>query len=125
MKTRIISIILSAMLLIGLLTACGSSEPDPNAGVYKLENLAGFGVEEYAELMDMEVDAARDSFVVELKNGGKMTMTIDGEANDLKWSVDGETITISDGTETIEGTLVDGTMTLDFDGDELVLVKTN
>ena len=99
---RTLSILLAAVLLLGLLTACGS-KTDPNVGVYKLESLSGM--------------------TVELKADGKATFTTEGEANEVTWKLDGDKLSLTADGDTLEGTLKDGKITLDLDGESVTLGK--
>ena len=115
-----------ALVLALLLTACGNSssgESDENLGVYKLKSIGGYTVETFAEMMDQDVSTAGEYIMAELKSGGKCVFTVDGEAETVDWTLNGETITLDDGSEAQEGTLKDGVMTLDLDGQILILAK--
>ena len=118
---RILAFVLSAVMLLSL-CACGGAA-DPNLGVYKLSSIIGMSVEDYAKLADITAEEAADSFQVELKDGGKATFTIDGDATDLNWKLDGETFTLYDDEESLEGTLKDGEISLDVEGFEVVMAK--
>ncbi len=117
---RILAFVLSAVMLLSL-CACGGS--DPNVGVYTLSSLMGYSVEDYAEAAGLTVEEATETFKLELKNGGKAVFTIDGDPTDVNWKLDGETFTLCDSEESLDGTLKDGEITLDFEGYEVVLAK--
>lgn len=119
---RTLSILLVAVLLLGVLTACGS-KADPNLGVYKLESLSGMTVEEFAELLGEDVEATKDFMTVELKADGKATFTTEGEANEVTWKLDGDKLSLTADGDTLEGTLKDGKITLDLDGESVTLGK--
>lgn len=124
-KSTLYSLFL-ALTLVFVLAACGGSggdADDPNLGMYKLQSMMGFTLSEYAEMMEITEEEAADSMTLELKSGGKATFTTDGDPSNLNWSVDGDTITLSDSQDTLEGTIADGVITLDFEGVELVLAK--
>ena len=123
---RILSIILAAMLLLGLLAGCGGADVNKDyVGVYKLSQLSTFSVEEYASMLDMELEEAKESMMVELKDDGSAVWTTDGEAESLKWKSEGETVTLFDNAsdDTIEGTFADGSLTFDFDGETVILTR--
>ena len=105
---RILAFVLSAVMLLSL-CACGGAA-DPNLG-------------DYAELTGTTAEEAADSFKVDLKNGGKATFTIDGEDTDVSWKLEGETFTLFDDEQSMEGTLKDGEITLDVEGFEVVMAK--
>ena len=119
---RTLSILLAAVLLLGLLTACGS-KTDPNVGVYKLESMSGITVEEFAEMMGEDVETAKDFMSVELKADGKATFVSDGEPAEVTWKLEGDKLTLTADGDTLEGTLKDGKITLGLEGEELVLAK--
>ncbi len=123
---RILSMILAAMLLLGLLAGCGGASVNKDyVGVYKLSQLSTFSVEEYASMLDMELEEAKESMMVELKDDGSAVWTTDGEAESLKWKSEGETVTLFDNAsdDTIEGTFADGSLTFDFDGETVILTR--
>ena len=124
---KLISLLMTLMLVLAL-AACGGSSggaaaDDPNLGLYKMSSLMGFSLEEYAEMLEITEEEAADSMTLELKADGKADMTIDGDVQTLDWSVEGDAITLTDGEESLEGTLADGTITLDIEGMEIVFTK--
>ena len=125
-KMKLFSLFL-ALVMFFALAACGGSgggdADDPNLGMYKLQSMMGFTVAEYAEMMGVTEEEAADSMTLELKSGGKAVFTTDGDPSNLKWSVEGDTITLSDSQDTLEGTISDGVITLNIEGAELVLAK--
>ena len=99
---------LLAAMLVTMLCACGgSSEPDPNAGLYTGSS---------AEMSGMTLDLADlfgDDFTIELKDGGKGVFTYDGESYNIKWTLDGTTFHAEGRGAELDGTLSDGTMVLE------------
>ena len=103
---QLIMLLLVAALLTGL-CACGSSEPDPNAGMYK-------GVS--AEMGGISIGLQElfgDDFAIELKDGGKAKFYYEGDDYSIKWSLDGTTFHAKGGGAELDGTLSDGTMVLE------------
>ena len=97
--------------------------PDPNLGLYRVEGMMGMTAEELAPILGGgDIEAFRNSFSMELKEGGKGTFTAEDEPSEVFWSMDGDTITISDkekpgeSDEVLKGTVIDGVMTLDMEG---------
>ena len=104
---RLACLILVLALLLAL-SACG--EPDPNAGVYVAKSCEYSGIA-------LEVESVFEGGLsIELRNGGRAVMTMDGENYNIRWALDGEKITISDASDELTGTLKDGTMVLDIGG---------
>ena len=120
---KFVAMMLAAFMVMALLAGCGgkADEDNPNLGTYKLQSLAGMTVEELKDLIGEDMS---ESFIFEMKAGGKGVFTVDGEAGDVKWEMDGDTITISDSSDEMTGTLADGTLTIEIEGEELVMVKT-
>ena len=104
---KIISILLTLGLLLSL-AACGGGEPDPNAGKYQ-----GISAKALGLTMDMSEVYPGETWV-ELKSGGKGTVMLDGDDFPMKWTLDGEAITITiDGVDSV-GRLADGVITVDL-----------
>ncbi len=132
---KAIAIILLAVLILGLLAACGgkdggskNSAEKQYLGLYKFSMLGDMTVQEYADLIEMPLEEAQNFMTIELKSGGKAVFTSDDEPADIEWKVEGEKLILTgtnpDGTvDTIEGTIKDNTITLDFDGDVITLAK--
>ena len=90
------------------LAACGGGEPDPNAGKYQ-----GISAKALGMTMDMSEVYPGETWV-ELKSGGKGTVMLDGDDFPMKWTLDGEAITITiDGVDSV-GSLADGVLTVDL-----------
>ncbi len=137
MKTKVrrfLPLALAVLLAISLLSACGgntpsggdtSNEPDPAVGVYKLSSFMGFSVEDFAAMMEEDVETAKDSFMIELQEGGKGVFTTDGEADPITWSLEGETLNLamSGDEEPFPATLKDGVITIMAEDIEITLAK--
>ena len=120
---RTLAILFAAIMLLSLLTACGGGAPDPNAGLYKFSGAMGYSLKEYAEMADMTEEEAADMIQIELKDKGVVDLIFDGETTSGKWSLDGETLTFDDNGQTITGTLKDGVMEIELDGESVTLTK--
>ena len=99
--------ILLVVLMTAALYACGSSEPDPNAGVYK-----GTSAEMNGLAIGLQ-DLFGDDFSIELKNGGKAAFNYEGKSYSMKWTLEGTTFHAKGGGAELDGTLADGVMTLE------------
>ena len=119
---KTLTLVLAAVLLLGLLAACGGGG-SKYEGTYVLSKLSDWTVEEYADLLEISLEEAQDSFKIVLKSGGKAEFYEDGDLEALNWKVDGEKITLSAEGESLEGTIKDGKITFDMDGDVLELTK--
>ena len=145
---RFWALIVSMCLLLALcLSGCGGSKaesaqkaggdagtlkeiPDPNLGLYRVEGMMGMTAEELAPILGGgDIEAFRNSFSMELKEGGKGTFTAEDEPTEVFWTMDGDTITIADkenpgeNDDILKGTVIDGVMTLDMEGETLILAK--
>jgi hypothetical protein len=102
---RIVSLLLLIALIFAL-AACGSEEPDPNAGVYEASTAEYSGI-------TVSIDTLfPNGFSLELKNGGKATFHYDGKDYGMKWKLDGTTFHAEGGGAELDGTLSDGVMIL-------------
>ncbi|MBQ9269617.1 MAG: hypothetical protein IJ206_08895 [Oscillospiraceae bacterium] len=119
---RTLSILLAVIMLLSLLTACGG-KADPNIGVYKLSGAMGYSLEEFAGMMGITEEEAADMIQMELKDKGVLALTFDGETETGTWSADGETLTIEDAGESITGTIKDGVITIEIEGESMTLTK--
>ena len=104
---KIVAILLTIAMLLSL-SACGGGEPDPNAGKYQ-----GISAKALGMTMAMSEVYPGETWV-ELKSGGKGTVILDGDDFPMKWTLDGEAITITiDGVDSV-GRLADGVITVDL-----------
>ena len=125
MKKRVLAIVLAVFLLAALLTACGggSGSDSKYVGKYYMSRIADWSAKEYADLFDISEQEAKESMWVELKSGGKATFFTDDEAEEVSWRVSGETLTLTSQGEELSGTIKDGVITFNLDGDTLELTK--
>lgn len=111
MKKRLC--VLLALVLMLCLCACG--ETDPNLGVYTCTNIRTQG-------MDLTPDEIFPGGVVlELKSGGRGTMTVDGEPGNIKWSLDGSEFSLETADGISAGELNNGVITLELVDTGIVL----
>lgn len=134
---KAIAIIMLAVFILGLLAACGGSKNsggsgsggnDPLLGIYKFSKMEDMTVQEYADLVGIDLEEAQKLMVLELKSGGTGTFSSDDDTESITWKVDGEKLILSAKDEngqddTIEGTIKDGVVTLVFDDETVELVK--
>ncbi|MBQ9333905.1 MAG: hypothetical protein IJS12_06175 [Lachnospiraceae bacterium] len=106
-KRRLYTLIPVSVMLLGLLSACGASSTGVE-GTYRGTGMSYSG-------FDMDLDG--DANYIELKNGGKGTISLEGTTESFKWKTDDNAVF----TFTIEGddytaTLDNGTLSLDLLG---------
>ena len=119
---KLFSLLLALCLLLSL-AACGESGPaDPNCGTY-----VGVYGEAYGIQVDIH-DMYEKGFTIELKNGGKGQIQVDGTKAGLKWTLTGDAIHI-EGTGisgrdlVLDGTVSGGVMTLENVMDSGVAIR--
>ena len=106
-RMKKLTVILLAMIMVFSLAACGGgAKDDPNLGKYIGDEINIF------EWTPMEEVYPGDNFI-ELKADGKGDFTMDGENIEMKWSLDGDKITIVAEDVESTGTLKDGVLTID------------
>ena len=93
------------------------------AGTYKLYSVMGLSAAQYAALMGASVEEARNSIVFLLNADGTGAMAADGELSPFFWTAKDGIVTISDGTDTLSCTWVDGILTIDMGGELMSLAK--
>ena len=81
-------------------------------------------MEEYAELLEIDVETARNFFVLKLLPNGAAVLTVDGETAECSWQVDGGTLILDDGVETLRCGIWDGLISISFDGDTMYLRRS-
>ncbi|MBR5701870.1 MAG: hypothetical protein IKX47_05330 [Oscillospiraceae bacterium] len=136
---KTIAIIMLAVLLLGLLAACGGKSGggsgdsgsvgnDPLLGTYKFSKMVDMTVQEYADLVGLSLEEAQAFMIIELLSGGKGTLSVEGQVQNITWKTEGEKFTLTAKDEnnqddTVEGTIKDGVITLDLEGDFIELSK--
>lgn len=131
---KTIAILMLAVLLLGLMAACGGKSGggsvgnDPLLGTYKFSKMGNMPVQEYAELLELSLEEAQKFMIIELKSGGKGTLSVEGEVQNITWKTEGEKFTLTAKDEnnrddTVEGTIKDGVITLDLEGEFIELSK--
>ena len=125
MKRRVFAIVMAALLLMALLTACGGkgSGDSKYVGKYYTSQIGDWSIQEYAELLGITEEEAREFMWIDLKSGGKATFNSDGESEEVSWKVDGDKLILSVDGETMEGVYKDGVITFDMEGEILVMTK--
>ena len=128
---KTIAILMLSVLLLGLLAACGGKSGagnDPLLGTYKFSKMVDMTVQEYADLIGISLEEAQKFMVIELLSGGKGTLSVEGEVQNITWKTEGEKFTLTAKDEnnqddTVEGTIKDGVITLDLEGEFIELSK--
>lgn len=105
---KIIAFLLAICMLLSLAACGGSTEEDPNAGKYIGISAAVGGFS-----MPMS-DIYPGETWIELKSGGKGDIMLDGDSYGLKWTLEGETFTLTlEGVDSV-GTLKNGAIVIDL-----------
>ena len=112
---KIIALLLVLLMMFSL-AACGGTEEDPNAGVYQAVSATALGMTLAIE------DVYPEGGFIELKSGGKGTVSLGADQFNVKWSLEGEELTVSVAGEPSVGSLKDGTISIDFMDMGLLLV---
>ena len=110
---RVVSLVLALLLMVSL-SACGSSGRADEALVGKYLAVTGTSMGMTLSGADMA------GFTLELKSGGKVTMTIDDTSADGKWVNDDKTITLTIDNTDMVGKLDKDTITFESILKELV-----
>ncbi len=93
----------------------GAKGDDPNVGKYIGYQIDLLGWEPIGDVYD-----AGENYI-ELKAGGKGTFCLDGEKTAIKWTVDGEALTMTASGQNCTGTLKDGLITTDYFGMDMMM----
>lgn len=100
---KILAVAMIALLMVAA-AACGSKEPDPNAGVYHAYT---------AEMMGFTIGVKEvypEGFTIELKDGGKSVLTIGDQSAKGKWTLEGTELHVEGGGVELDGSLADNLM---------------
>ncbi|MCR4654312.1 MAG: hypothetical protein K5744_11620 [Eubacterium sp.] len=105
--TKILLMLMVGMLV--LLTGCGSNikADNPNLGVYEATTGEVNGIKVNIS------DVFEGGFTIELKAGGKATITSKDESGNFKWTLEGEKFHGEDSQTSLDGTLKDGVLVLE------------
>ena len=110
------------LIMVLSLCACSSGKKDPNVGVYS-------GVSGSMGSLSVPVDAAfPGGFSLELKDGGRAVLTVNGDEYNVKWSADGDSLEVEAADTVMSGTIGNGTIVLENvlgSGVDLTLEKTD
>ena len=104
-----ITALLLVLAMVFAFAACGSSEPDdPNCGTYTCTSVEMMGI-------SLSPDEVFESeCTMELKNGGKATVNLEGESGSAEWAVNGTELKITiEGVESV-GTIENGVIVIDL-----------
>lgn len=115
-QTKITLVLMAAMLMVSLL-GCGKKEADPLLGRYD-----AYAVESGSMTMLASEFLEKESYI-ELKEKKKAVFAMEGEPQNLKWEADDDEITFSDAVESMDGTIEDGIIALDFAGAKIYFAK--
>ena len=108
MMKKLISILLTLAMALSL-CACGGPKYDESLmGVYTCYAVEMLGLEMKAD------EVLSQTSTLELKQGGKAKMNIEGTSGSVKYTLDGETITMDIDGETATGTLKDGVLNIEI-----------
>jgi len=103
---KILALLLTVAMLLTF-AACGKEE-DPNVGIYE-----GVSGEKDGVTLTMEELYPGESYL-ELENGGKAVLVLEGDEYSGKWKLDGEDLDLEVEGEDCSGTLEDGVITFEF-----------
>ena len=99
--------IISMVLIMCVLTACGSTGRADEKYIGKWISVSG-------EALGMTLSGEDiQGFSIDLKSGGKADLTVEGESQGVKWTNDDTSITIKAGSTEIAGTFGEDTIVFD------------
>ena len=103
-------IVLVAVILVIGMGACGNKtqeEVDPNIGIWQAVTV------EDGDYSYEAKDAGFGDFTVELKSGGKCTVTLDGQNYNGTWKLEGNSLTLKAGLLTVTGMIENDRMKIE------------
>lgn len=102
---KLMALLVAGMMVFSLASCGGGGEATGYEGKY---------ISVSGEMMGMELTGEDIAgWALELNNGGKGKMDIDGETGNIKWTLDGETITVNVDGEEMTGTFEDDKLVFD------------
>ena len=107
-KQRILVWLLALAMVLGLCACGGPTYDESLLGVYTCYGLEVMGYQLAAE------DVLTQTATLELKQGGKGEIHIEGESDSIQYTLDGEAITVEIEGETATGTLKDGIIDIEI-----------
>lgn len=102
-----LGIMLGIVMMLSALIGCGSSEPDPNSGLYEGQSAEMMGIS-----MDIS-DLFENGVTIELQDGGKAVLNMNGDTGKMEWTLEGDKFHAEGGGVELDGTLSDGVLYLE------------
>lgn len=121
MKKKIVASLLALVMLVSVLTACGSNKEKEAAlvGSWISTSMTANGqTQTFQDLADLAgIELADIAITMTFTDDGKMTMSGAGQEESGTWKVSGDNyeVTVADGTDTIK--IVDGKIVLEESDD--------
>lgn len=114
---RKIYLFVAMLILLLALSACGGEEASPYLGTWVTTSASFDGRE-----LDVENDLM-GGLTLELQEEGLCQLTFAGQTDTLTWSAEDGSITLSDGTDDLIGTIDESTMTVEMQGAVFTLTR--
>ena len=94
-------------------------------GTYKLDSFMGLDIETAQQFYDAGSEGGDllEMFILEIKEDGKATFTVEGQAYDMEWTLDGNKLTLTVNGESLESTYEDGKISMTIEGIDMVMKK--
>ena len=93
------------------------------AGTYKLYDVMGLSVAEFAAMMGATLEEAQNSMVIRLNADGTGAIAADGDIQPFSWTAQDGAVIIADGTDTLSCPVSGGILVLPLDGETVSLAK--